>query len=254
MLISIKTMEIFNISRCADISDAMDSMGLQELYNMEPIMRPLIPQTRFCGVARTMEFNRTDERMPYMSYEDFEKLQYAKKKDGGFSFMDNLSKPDSFFENAIKNMAECGEGDVIVCSCHGLQGGIFGSDNSMDFAQKGFEGIIIDGYMRDTDECIKEKINVFSKGISYVHPQGRLQLESVNEPIVCAGVRVCPGDVICADNDGIIAVPQKYADETAYRAYKIQKADRISRRKNYEKIGIPFDETVELLPEINRWF
>jgi tetratricopeptide (TPR) repeat protein len=74
MAIHQKTLEILKMSRCADISDALDSMGLQDKYSMVPEMRPLIPQTRFCGLARTMEFVKTDEPLPYMPYEDFERL------------------------------------------------------------------------------------------------------------------------------------------------------------------------------------
>ena len=55
MAIHEKTMEIIRTSRRADISDAMDSMGLQDLYSMDPSMRPMIPQTSFCGIARTLE-------------------------------------------------------------------------------------------------------------------------------------------------------------------------------------------------------
>jgi len=63
-----------------------------------------------------------------------------------------------------------------------------------------------------------------------------------------------PGDVICADHDGIIVVPARYADEVAYRSYKIQQKDRVGRRMKFEAAGLPLDETVELLPDLVRWF
>jgi len=253
MPISVKTFEILKMSRCADISDAMDSMGLQDLYCMSPDMRPLIPQTRFCGIARTVEYVRTDERLPYMEYEDFERLQYAKKSDGGYSVFENLEVPTAFDEIMNVN-SSAGKDAVIVCACHGLTGGVWGSENAHNQIIKGVAGIVFDGYMRDTDECILEKLPVFSKGISYVHPQGRLKGLAGDRQVVCGGVTVLPGDVISADHDGIIVIPARYADEVAYRSYKIQQIDRGSRRRNYEKAGLPFDDTVELLPDLDRWF
>jgi regulator of RNase E activity RraA len=252
MEISEMTFNILKMSRCADISDALDSMGLQDIYHMDPTMRPLIPLTRFCGIARTVEYGRTDEKMPNMNYEDFEKLQYAPKRYGGYLFIDNLNKPESFIYEMGNRVWR--PNDVLVCTCNGLIGGVIGSENGMKLISEGVVGIVIDGYMRDTEESIIENLPVFSKGISFVHPQGRIQAESYNESIVCAGVLVNPGDVICADNDGIIVVPQKYADEVAFRSYKIQQIDRIQRRKNYEKMGIEFDATVELLPNIKNGF
>ena len=64
-------------------------------------------------------------------------------------------------------------------------------------------------------------------------------------------IYVCPGDVIIADDDGVICIPQGIADEVASRAYKIQQKDRRDRRRYYEKLGRTYDETVELLPDLD---
>jgi len=253
MEIKAKTQELIKMSRCADISDALDSMGLQDMYCMSPNMRPLIPQTRFCGVVRTLEFIKTDEKMLYMEYEVFEKKQYARKKDGGYNHHDDLGNP-GIFDEMVNVINGVGKGDVLVCACHGLIGGVWGSENMHSLVNKGLEGLVFDGFMRDTDECIIQKIPVFSTGISYIHPMGRLKGLSADKPVVCADVYVCPGDMLLADHDGVIVIPARYADEVAYRSYKIQQIDRVNRRRNYEKAGMPFDETVELLPDLDRWF
>ena len=52
------------------------------------------------------------------------------------------------------------------------------------------------------------------------------------------------GDVIVADDDGVMVVPQEIADEVACRALLIQDKDRPGRRENYKKPGLPLDETV----------
>lgn len=253
MAIHPKTMEIIRMSRCADISDALDSMGLQDIYCMSPDMRPMIPQTRFCGIARTMEFVKIDIKMPYMEYEEFERLQYTRKEEEGYHYFDSYRDP-KLFDELMGIMNGAGKGEVVVCACHGLIGGVLGSENSHKLMINGVEGIVFDGYMRDTDESIQQKVPVFSKGISYVHPQGRIEAYSADKPVICAGVPVSSGDVVCADHDGIIVIPARYADEVAYRSYRIQQIDRVNRRNNYEKAGLPMDETVELLPDLERWF
>jgi len=252
MAIHEKTMEILKMSRCADLSDALDSMGLQDQYSMDPYMRPMIDQTSFCGIARTLEFVKTDIKMPYLEYEEFDRLQYARKQDGGYKYFDNNLDPNVQAE--AEKVMNAGKGEVIVCAAHGLIGGIFGSDNALGLVNIGVVGIVLDGYMRDTPESILQGLPVFSKGISYVHPQGRIQVHSADKPIVCAGVPVMPGDVISADHDGIVVIPARFADEVAYRSYRIQQKDRVNRRKKYEDAGKPMDKTVDLLPDLARWF
>ena len=243
MAISEKTMQLLKLARCADICDALDSMGLQDTYEMTTDMRPMIPGTRFCGTARTVEYNRTDEKLPYMSYEDFDRLQYTPKQQGGYQPATNFAKPG--IQRPTFN-----PGEVFIVAAHGLRGGICGSANVMGWVKQGCVGVVFDGSSRDTPESIMEELPVFSTAISYTHPEGRIQIVGSDEPCVCAGVLVRPGDVISADDDGVIVVPQEIADEVAVRAYKIQQKDRISRRRHYEDLGRPYDETVELLPDL----
>jgi regulator of RNase E activity RraA len=73
---------------------------------------------------------------------------------------------------------------------------------------------------------------------------GRIGAVSDNQPIVCAGVVVRPGDVVIADDDGVVVVPQEIADDAARRAQLIQAKDRPGRKAGYEALGLPLDETV----------
>lgn len=244
MSVSEKTLELLKLARCADICDALDSMGLQDTYEMTVRMRPLFPGIRFCGIAATQEWEMTDRKLPEMSYEDFEKLQYAPIEEGGYS---------AYLKPGVTPY-EPKEGDVVVIDAKGLRGGILGSENTMKMMNEGVVGFVIDGTMRDTPEAIMQGSKVFSTVVSYTHPMGRLRIKSTGEPVVCGGVRVCPGDIVCADDDGVIVVPQRLADEVAFRAYRIQQIDRRNRRRNYLDQGRPFDETVELLPDLDRWF
>jgi len=62
---------------------------------------------------------------------------------------------------------------------------------------------------------------------------------SNGRPITCAGVRVEPGDVVIADDDGVVVVPRELADEVARRAALIQAKDRPGRRADYAVAALP---------------
>jgi regulator of RNase E activity RraA len=137
------------------------------------------------------------------------------------------------------------EDQVLVIDAKRTAAGILGSANTLQGRIKGVVGFVIDGTCRDSYECVIQKTPVFCTVRSPAHPMGRIGPISNNQPITCAGVKVRPGDVIVADDDGIMVVPQGIADEVARRAKLIQDKDRPGRRENYKKLGLPLDETVQ---------
>ncbi len=241
MAVSKKTMELYQILRCADVCDALDSMGLQDRYEMALAMRPMFTGMRFAGPAHTQEFDRYDHKMPAMSYEEFDRKQYAPIEDGGYS---------SYLRPGVAKY-EGAPGEVLVIAARGTRAGILGSSNTLSYMSRGVVGFVIDGTCRDSGECIMQCSPVFSTVRSYTHPMGRIRIRSDNEPVVCAGVYVRPADMIVADDDGVVCVPQEIAEEAGKRAYRIQQKDRVDRRRLYQKLGRKLDETVELLPDLD---
>ena len=224
-----ETLKIFRSVRTSDICDALDSMGLQERYQMDPAMRPLYFGIHFAGIAYTAEYNLIDRPLQPMSYEEFDKRQYKSGPDGLWHEAGPWGGPDQ----------------VLVIDAKRTAAGILGSANTLTGRTKGVVGYIIDGTCRDSYECVIQKTPVFCTVRSPAHPMGRIGPISNNQPIKCAGVTVRPGDVIVADEDGVMVVPQEIADEVARRAKLIQDKDRPGRRENYKKLGLPLDETVQ---------
>ena len=214
--------------RTSDLSDALDSMGLQERYLMDPRMRPLFPGIRFAGIAHTAEYDLTDRPLEPMSYEEFDERQYAGGPEGLWREAGPWGAPD----------------EVLVIDAKGAAAGILGSSNTLHGRANGTVGFVIDGVVRDAFEATIQGTPAFCTVRSPAHPMGRIRAVSDNEPIVCAGVVVRPGDLVVADDDGVVVVPQDRAAEVIDRAVRIQEVDRPSRRDGYERLGLTPDETV----------
>ncbi len=230
MAVSQGTLAIFRSVRTSDVSDALDSIGLQQHYVMDPEMRPLYPGVRFAGIAHPQAYASGEvDPLPPMSYEEFDRRQYQPGPQGLWHEAGPYGAPD----------------EVLVIDAQRSQAGILGSANTLFARAKGTVGFVIDGACRDSAECILQKTPVCCTVRSPQHPMGRLVVVSDNEPIVCAGVAVRPGDVVIADDDGVVVVPQEHAVEVARRARLIQEKDRPGRRAGYQALGLPLDETVE---------
>lgn len=229
MTVNQHTLAIFRSVRTSDVSDALDSFGLQQRCVMDPVLRPLYPGVRFAGIAHPQAYDLLlDRPLVMMSYEEFDERQYKPSPEGLWCEAGPCGAPD----------------EVLVIDAKRTQAGILGSANTLFARVKGTVGFVIDGACRDSDECILQRTPVFCTVRSPQHPMGRLVVVSDNEPIVCAGVPVIPGDVILADDDGVVVVPQEHADEIARRAKLIQDKDRPGRRSAYLELGLPLDETV----------
>ena len=145
MAVSKETLEILRSVRTSDVTDALDSMGHQQRYEMDPEMRPLYSGIRFAGIAHTAEYDLIDQPLQAMSYEEFDERQYKAGPEGLWHEAGPYGAPD----------------EVLVIDAKRTAAGILGSNNTLVGRGKGVVGVIIDRTCRDSYECIIQKTPVF---------------------------------------------------------------------------------------------
>jgi regulator of RNase E activity RraA len=222
--------------RVADVCDGMDAVGLPRTGLMDPEIRPLWRDPehythRFAGIAVTARYVPTQQPAPgRLSAEDYDRW-------AGAWYRDRSSEP--FVPLLRKGSAlvieEAGDTDV----------GSIGSNNIMGWKLRGCVGVVTSATARDTDEITTERMPLYFKKPGRGIRPGRNEIESVNRPVVCGGVTVRPGDVIVADGDGVIVVPRTQAEAVAKYARKTLQADKEGRRKLYERLSLPADDSVK---------
>ena len=145
----------------------------------------------------------------------------------------------------------CREGDVLVVtntapSTHGAFGELLASS----LMARGVRALVTDAGVRDTAELREMGFAVWSQHVSC---QGTVKASagSVNVPIVIGGVVISPGDVICADDDGVVAVPRDEAEWALEQSRaRIGAEDKTRARLAAGELGVDFYGLRDKLAEL----
>jgi 4-hydroxy-4-methyl-2-oxoglutarate aldolase len=123
------------------------------------------------------------------------------------------------------------KGDILVVACSSENtDGAFGDLLATSLKALGVKGIILDVGARDSAEITEMKFPVWSRAIN-AKGTVKATIGSVNIPVVCAGVSIKPGDVIVADDDGVVVVDRKKAKEVAQAAEEREKKEAGTRAR-----------------------
>ena len=220
-------LDLFAVLRVADVRDGMDWMSMHHYGSMSPCIRPLF-RSRAVGLARTARYLPFEGPLPRMTPEEY--TTWSAWYYGHVC--------------AYPWMGDIRPGDFCVIDVSGVDVGLLGSNNTLAGFKAGARGYITNGGVRDTDEIILQGIPFWSAFISQPMVQGRLRFDAKDVPVAVGGVTVHPGDVVVADGDGVIVVPQALAGDVARYARRERDSDKAGRRRLYEQLGRPLDDTV----------
>ena len=218
--------------RVTDWHDAMDALGLHDRGLMSPDIRPLwrdFEDLSHCisGFAFTLRVVPSSNAIVARDVEDY-------RRQVGEWYAAELRWPD-----------ELTPGDLVVVDASVSRDcGLIGSYNSLQWLAKGAVGIVSSGGARDTDEVIKQRVPVYCREFARGISPGRIEYDSMQQPVECGGVYVHPGDLVIADGDGVIVIPAARVADALPIARDIVSGDQKGRAALYEQLGLPPDFTL----------
>lgn len=181
----------FRYVEVASVADAMEQLYGQRAY-MSHEMRPLFT-TKFAGPAVTVLLKKEEHK------------EGAAASEGMLDAID-AAKPGSVYVMVLED---------------GVDFGAIGAIMATAMKYRGLTGAVVDGSIRDTPQIRRLQFPVFSRGIVPSTTINHYRFAGTNIPVSCTGVRVNPGDIIVADEDGVAVVPRDRAADVLKKAQQL---------------------------------
>jgi 4-hydroxy-4-methyl-2-oxoglutarate aldolase len=183
--------EGFRQIEVASVADAIEQLYGKKLY-MYHDMRPVF-KTKFAGTAWTVKMKKE------------ENTEGAAAVQGMLDAID-AAPPGQIYVMELEN---------------GLDYAGMGALMASGMKARGFTGAVIDGGLRDTPQLARIQFPVFSRGIVPSTAVNHYRFVGVNVPVTVGGVQVNPGDIISADEDGVVVIPKAQAEEILKKSQQL---------------------------------
>jgi 4-hydroxy-4-methyl-2-oxoglutarate aldolase len=152
------------------------------------------------------------------------------------------------YELELKAVDECRPDDVLIAAAGGSKhSGVWGELLSTAARNSGCVGAIVDGMVRDVAKMRTMAFPVFARGTCVYDSAHRQRVIEIDVPVEIDGVRFCSGDLLIADVDGIVVVPQEIEAEAVRAAWNKVHAENETRdaikagmkaQEAWEKFGV----------------
>jgi regulator of RNase E activity RraA len=178
----------------ATISDALDKLGIAGQCLG---IKPRAHEFRMTGRAHTILYGPVDSRSPGTVGDYIDDLA-----PGTVVVLDNGGREDATVW-----------GDILTALAH----------------RKGLAGTVIDGANRDTHLCLELGYPIYSRSYSMRTGKDRVQVDAERVPVTIGQARVCTGDIMRGDADGVVVIPRERETEILDTAEHIDRSERAIR-------------------------
>jgi regulator of RNase E activity RraA len=187
--------EGYKLTEVASVADAMEQLYGVKNY-MSHDMRPIF-KTKIAGPAVTVLLKKEEHK------------EGSKASQGMLDAIDGAA-PGSIYVMVVPDGLDyAGIGGLMA--------------TTMKF--RGLAGAVIDASVRDLPQIGRIQFPVFSRGVAPSTTVNHYRVVGVNVPVVCAGAKVSPGDIIVGDEDGVAAVPKAQAAEVLKKAQALDDSE-----------------------------
>ncbi|WP_203329126.1 RraA family protein [Candidatus Laterigemmans baculatus] len=182
----------------AVVADALDSMGLRNQSPRVPLT-PYTSQSLLVGRCKTT------------------------------LWADMYHTVENSYELELLAVDSCQADNVMICAANGsMYSALWGELLSTSSRNSGCIGAIVDGAIRDVARMQQMQFPIFARGTSVYDSQNRQRVIDVDVSVEIAGVRFSSGDLVFADLDGVVVVPQEVEHEAIQRAWdKVHAENRV---------------------------
>jgi len=164
------------VEKFRQVPPSIVSDCLNRYYAMSAHIKPMIENSIVCGPALTIQSMAGNNLMSHLA------LTFAKK------------------------------GDVLVIDARSnMSNAVWGGIQALFAKKQGVAGVVIDGVIRDVAEMREMRFPAYCRGVTPGGPH-KGWADSINVPIQCGGVPVCPGDLILGGDDGIVVLPKEHLE------------------------------------------
>lgn len=134
------------------------------------------------------------------------------------------------YELELRAVDACQPDDVVIAAAGGsMRSGIWGELLSTAARNGGCAGTIVDGAVRDTAQMTAMGFACFARGTCIYDSRNRQRVVDIDVPVEIDGVRFAPGDLVFADDDGVVVVPREIEAEAIARAWAKVHAENVTR-------------------------
>ena len=201
----------------AVVADILDEMRERD-FCLSESLRPMKNSGKIVGYARTL---------------------YA---------VDVFAVPEKPYQKDLEFLDSLNPGDVVVTTVNGRNhNGYIGELLSTACVVRGARGCVLDGQARDLAFIDLEAFPIYCRGTNPLDSKGRVDAVSADQPMLCGGVLIRPGDLIFADEDGIVRIPgEKIETVVALATEKVRGENTVreellkgaSVKATFDKYGI----------------